>query len=108
MHAVMAAGFAGGIGLSGGACGALAAAIWITGMKGSRDGTARIGFKNPEAVTQIARFLKYTGSKLECSEIVGRKFANIDDHAAHLRAGGCAKLIDLLAETPGSDPGKHS
>ncbi len=32
MHRVMAAGFAGGIGLSGGACGALGAAIWITGM----------------------------------------------------------------------------
>ena len=32
MHTVMAAGFAGGIGLSGGACGALGAAIWITGM----------------------------------------------------------------------------
>ena len=32
MHTVMAAGFAGGIGLSGGACGALGAAIWIIGM----------------------------------------------------------------------------
>ena len=32
MHAVMASGFAGGIGLSGGACGALGAAIWIIGM----------------------------------------------------------------------------
>ena len=34
MHTVMAAGLAGGIGLCGGACGALGAAIWITGMKG--------------------------------------------------------------------------
>ena len=36
MHMVMAAGFAGGIGLSGGACGALGAAIWIIGMNDSR------------------------------------------------------------------------
>src|SRR5512147_1272710 len=33
LHAVMAAGLAGGIGLSGGACGALGAAIWIIGIK---------------------------------------------------------------------------
>ena len=32
MHTVMAAGFAGGIGLCGGASGALGAAIWIIGM----------------------------------------------------------------------------
>jgi hypothetical protein len=32
LHATMAAGFAGGIGLSGGACGALGAAIWINGL----------------------------------------------------------------------------
>jgi len=33
MHQVMVAGLAGGIGLSGGACGALGAAMWIIGMK---------------------------------------------------------------------------
>ena len=32
-HVLMVAGFAGGIGLSGGACGALGAAIWIKGMR---------------------------------------------------------------------------
>ena len=38
MHTVMAAGFAGGIGLSGGACGALGAAIWIIGMNCLEEG----------------------------------------------------------------------
>ena len=38
MHTVMAAGLAGGIGLSGGACGALGAAIWINGMNDSQEG----------------------------------------------------------------------
>jgi len=38
MHTVMAAGFAGGIGLSGGGCGALGAAIWILGMNSRKEG----------------------------------------------------------------------
>jgi hypothetical protein len=38
LPAVMAAGFAGGIGLSGGACGALGAAIWIIGMNCLKEG----------------------------------------------------------------------
>ena len=37
MHAVMAAGLAGGIGLSGGGCGALGAAIWIIRMNGLKE-----------------------------------------------------------------------
>src|SRR5512145_2496731 len=38
VHAVMAAGLAGGIGLSGGACGALGTAIWLSGMNRLREG----------------------------------------------------------------------
>ena len=41
LHTVMAAGFAGGIGLSGGGCGALGAAIWITGMNSGPGGDSR-------------------------------------------------------------------
>ena len=37
MHTVMAAGLAGGIGLSGGACGALGAAIWIFTMNSGEE-----------------------------------------------------------------------
>lgn len=33
----------------------------------------------------------------ECSEIVGRKFEDIDDHAGYLREGGCSELIEVLA-----------
>jgi hypothetical protein len=45
MHTVMAAGFAGGIGLCGGACGALGAAIWISGMNKIREGAGKIRFR---------------------------------------------------------------
>jgi len=60
MHTVMAAGFAGGIGLCGGACGALGAAIWIIGMNSSKERVGKIDFKNPRAIDAIDRFMKCT------------------------------------------------
>ena len=97
MHTIMAAGFAGGIGLSGGACGALGAAIWIIGMNSSKEGVGKIEFKSPRAIDAIDRFMKCTDFEFECSEIVGRRFENIDDHAGYLRDGGCSKIIEVLA-----------
>ena len=96
MHTVMAAGFAGGIGLCGGACGALGAAIWIIGMN-SKERDGKIDFKDPRALDAIDRFMKCTDYKFECSEIVGRRFENIGDHAGYLRGGGCSKIIEVLA-----------
>ena len=97
MHAAMASGLAGGIGLSGGACGALGAAIWIFGMKSIREGAGKINYKDPGALEIINTFLKCTDYEFECSEIAGRKFESVDDHAAYLGGGGCAKLIKTLA-----------
>jgi hypothetical protein len=97
MHAVMAAGFAGGIGLSGGACGALGAAIWIIGMKNPAEPS---GFSYSETWVNdtIEKFLESSDYEFECSDIVGREFGDIDDHAAYLRAGGCAEIIKALAD----------
>ncbi len=97
MHTVMAAGLAGGIGLCGGGCGALGAAIWIMGMNNSREHGDEIDFEDPRALALIDRFLICTDFKFQCSEIVGRKFENIDDHARYLSDGGCAKIIEVLA-----------
>ncbi|MCP4581104.1 MAG: C_GCAxxG_C_C family protein [candidate division Zixibacteria bacterium] len=97
MHTVMAAGFAGGIGLCGGACGALGAAIWIISMNSAKERGGKIDYKNPKAIEAIDKFIKYTDYKFECSEIVGRKFESIDDHAGYLRDGGCSKIIEVLA-----------
>jgi hypothetical protein len=96
MHTVMAAGLAGGIGLSGGACGALGAAIWILGMKNIQDGVANIGFTPAGADDAQVRFLECTDYEFECSKIVGRTFENVADHAAYLRGGGCSKIIEAL------------
>jgi hypothetical protein len=97
MHTVMAAGFAGGIGLSGGACGALGAAIWIIGMNGLKESDGKIDFKSSEATAAIDRFSECTDFKFECCKIVGRKFENVSDHAGYLRDGGCSKIIEVLA-----------
>ncbi len=96
MHTVMAAGFAGGIGLSGGACGALGAAIWIIGMNSGEERAFDL-FKNPRVGDTIDRFMKCTDYEFECSEIVGRRFENIGDHAGYLRDGGCSEIIEVLA-----------
>jgi len=97
MHTVMAAGFAGGIGLCGGACGALGAAIWIIGMNSLNEGVGKIEFQNPSALDAIDRFMKCTDNEFECSKIVGRRFENVDDHAGYLRDGGCSEIIEVLA-----------
>jgi C_GCAxxG_C_C family probable redox protein len=96
MHAVMAAGFAGGIGLSGGACGALGAAIWINEMTHGKAGDDYSAV-NAKAGELIEVFLKHTDYEFECSEIVGQKFETIDAHAAHVQGGGCSKIIEALA-----------
>jgi hypothetical protein len=92
-HAVMAAGFAGGIGLGGGACGALGAAVWLDALRGGGDYKAA----EARATRIVERFLQASGHRFECAEIVGRKFADVADHAAHLRAGGCAAILDALS-----------
>ncbi len=101
LHAVMAAGLAGGIGLSGGGCGALGAAVWIIGMNARKERGGKTDFeadfKNPKALEAIDRFVTCTDNEFECSRIVGRRFENVEDHAGYLRDGGCSRIIEVLA-----------
>ncbi len=97
MHAAMAAGLAGGIGLSGGACGALGAAIWISGIESLKEPGGKINFKDRRASGIIDRFLRCTDYEFECSKIVGRRFENVGDHVRYLGGGGCSKIIEVLA-----------
>jgi len=96
IHTVMAAGFAGGIGLSGNACGALGAAIWIIGINILRDG-GTLGFRVPRLDEVIARFAECTGNEFECARIVGHKFESPADHARYVHDGGCSEILQLLA-----------
>jgi hypothetical protein len=103
LHTVMAAGLAGGIGLSGGACGALGAAIWLIGVMSSAAGDGKISFNDPTASAAIEKFLESSDYEFECAKIVGRKFENAADHAAYVRDGGCAKIIEALADYLSTD-----
>jgi hypothetical protein len=97
MHTAMAAGFAGGIGLSGGACGALGAAIWLIGMNHLKEGAGKVDFNNPAVLDIIDKFIKCSDYEFECARIVGRQFEDVSDHAEYLRDGGCANIIKVLA-----------
>jgi len=96
VHAVMAAGLAGGIGLSGGACGALGTAVWIKGLNQSVE-IEGLNYSGTWVNETIENFLESSDYEFECSKIVGRQFESIDDHADYLRTGGCSKIIEGLA-----------
>ena len=96
MYAVMAAGFAGGIGLSGGACGALGAALWINSMNHPAEVNG-FNYSDSWVGDMIEKYLESADYKFECAEAVGRKFESVDDHADYLRSGGCTGIIEALA-----------
>jgi hypothetical protein len=60
----------------------------------------QVEFNSPEATEAIDRFVQRTDGEFECAKIVGRKFADVHDHARYLCAGGCAQLIEALAAAP--------
>lgn len=103
LHAVMAAGLAGGIGLSGGACGVLGAAIWLRGLDTLEHG-GKLSFDLGASSPELERFLTSANYEFECANIVGRKFADVADHANYVREGGCAKIIAAVAHAAAAGP----
>ena len=97
---VLVAGFAGGIGLSGNACGALGAAIYMKTLKWFRDhpGKSPPYFNNPDAKETLRVFREETNSEMLCQKITGKRFDTLDEHTEFVNGGGCAKLIDALAQ----------
>ena len=99
-EAVMVAGFSGGIGLSGNACGALSAVIWYKMLDWHKNhpGKTPAYFNNQEAKKILRAFYVETDSEMICNKICGQRFKTIDEHSHYLRTGGCEKLIDALAK----------
>jgi hypothetical protein len=97
-EAVMASGFAGGLGLSGNACGALAAAIWYKSLLWCRENPGKTPplFGNTEAKKLIANFTTETRGEMMCSNITKQKFKSINEHSHYMRNGGCEIIIDVL------------
>ncbi len=96
---VMVAGFAGGMGLSGNACGALGAAIWMNSLAWCRKHPGKSGYSNPNAKEILKAFYGTTGSEILCSKISGQCFKTIGDHTEFVKNGGCDKLINVLARS---------
>lgn len=95
---VMVAGFAGGMGLSGNACGALGAAIWMKTLALCKEQPGKSFFNNPEAKEMVEEFYQQTDYEMLCREITGKQFISLNDHTDFIRDGGCYKLINVLAK----------
>lgn len=101
LHVHMASGLAGGLGLCGGACGALGTAIWLKALKILQEHPDANLWKdetfNKKANELITTFLKTTDYEFECSKITQKQFKDVKDHAEFLKEGNCLKLIETLA-----------
>ncbi len=95
---VMVAGFAGGFGLSGNACGALSAAIWLKTLSRVREQNYKYALSDPNLEKIMTAFFEETGYKMECWKICGQRFKTINDHTEFIKNGGCNKLINALAQ----------
>jgi hypothetical protein len=95
---VTAAGLAGGMGLSGHACGALGAAVWMNTKRWCElhPGETPDLFK-PKKSKLLQAFYKVTNNEILCSTIAGTTFKSINDHTGFIESGGCNRLIDTLS-----------
>ncbi|MCU0277145.1 MAG: C-GCAxxG-C-C family protein [Acidobacteria bacterium] len=96
---VWVAGFAGGIGLSGNACGALGAALWMKTLAWCREhpGKTPPFFANQGVKNTLKAFDDAVGSAMLCHQVTGRRFNSVAEHTEFVQKGGCDRLIDLLA-----------
>jgi len=94
---VMVSGFAGGMGLSGNGCGALASAIWMNSLKWIENNPGKSAFGNPKAKATLKRFLKVTNKEMLCQKICSQRFDSIEDHSEFIKKGGCQNLISSLS-----------
>ncbi len=92
---IMVAGFAGGMGLSGNGCGALAAAIWMKTLEEVRE-TGKVVFSLKAKNEVHETFKTVAGEEMLCRNITGKHFSSIDDHSDFIRRGGCRELMAVL------------
>ena len=94
---VMVAGFAGGLGLSGNACGALSTAIFKNSLDWIKEHPNKSAYKNKNAKDTLKKFYKATENEILCHKICGQRFKTLDEHSEFIENGGCKKLIEVLS-----------
>ena len=94
---VMVAGFAGGMGLSGNACGALSASIWLRTLAWQKENPNDSTFINSYAAKCLSDFQELMGDKIACAEITEQHFENLQEHSRYIENGGCNELMDVLS-----------
>jgi hypothetical protein len=99
-ESIMVAGFAGGIGLSGNACGALGAAIWYKMLDWCKKnpGKSPSMFNNQDAKKVLKALYMQTDSEMLCNKICNKKFNTMDEHSDYIKNGGCKNIIEALAK----------
>jgi hypothetical protein len=97
-QAIMVAGFAGGMGLSGSGCGALSAAIWMKSIEWCKVNPNKSSLFNPTAKSTIKAFEKETGNEMLCHKICNQYFKTVEEHTAFIEQGGCDKIINVLTK----------
>jgi len=110
-NSALVAGLAGGVGLLGNVCGALATGVYALSVsqyleKESKKRDSRIrgslqeltgaGFKGPATQLRHA-FIDRFDSEL-CLQIAQRPFQDIEDHSAFIEQGGCREVIGFVEE----------
>lgn len=98
-ESAMVAGFAGGLGLSGNGCGALAAAIWLKSLRLIREENLKTSYNSPVLDQLVNIFMEATDYEMECHKICNRHFKSVEEHTTFIKSGGCSKLICLLAQS---------
>ena len=98
-EALMVSGFAGGLGLSGQACGALGAAIWMKTLEWCKTNPGKTPpyFNNPTAKKILKTFSEQTNGEFLCRKICGRNFNDINEHSEFINGGGCGELMEVIA-----------
>lgn len=98
-EAVTVAGFAGGLGLSGAGCGALAAAIWVKSLAWCREKPKDRNLSNPYAKKLMKVFKSETGGEMLCQNICDQRFKTAAEHTEFIKNGGCDKLMQVLVRS---------
>ena len=93
---VMVAGFAGGLGLSGSACGALSASIWKKHLELCKL-NSKTSYRIPNADEKMEIFYALSNYEIECSAITGKQFNSIEEHSSYIENGGCSSILEELA-----------